>query len=111
MHISEERVSATLDKLAYMETLVNDRLLQDRNTITTTESINSSPSTSKPPPESIERKTTKRKGLNVSGPVPPYHPNLKNFWYPVAFSKDLKEDTLVSHFSFPLCKIINVRFH
>ncbi|KAL7616855.1 hypothetical protein Lser_V15G00295 [Lactuca serriola] len=95
MHISEERVSATLDKLAYMETLVNDRLLQDRNTITTTESINSSPSTSKPPPESIERKTTKRKGLNVSGPVPPYHPNLKNFWYPVAFSKDLKEDTLM----------------
>ncbi|KAL4559126.1 hypothetical protein LXL04_031260 [Taraxacum kok-saghyz] len=97
MHISEERVAETLDKLAYMETLVNDRLLENRNTITTTSTetiTSSSPSTSKPPLETPERKT-KRKGLNVSGPVPPYHPNLKNFWYPVAFSRDLKEDTLM----------------
>ncbi|PWA37165.1 chlorophyllide a oxygenase protein [Artemisia annua] len=92
MHISEARVGATLDKLAHMETLVNDRLLQDRNT-TTAEITTSPPSTSKPPLETVERKS-QRKGLNVSGPVPPYHPRLKNFWYPVAFSRDLKEDTL-----------------
>lgn len=93
MHISEARVGATLDKLAHMETLVNDRLLQDRNT-TVTEMTTSSPSTSKPPLETVERKT-QRKGLNVSGPVQPYNPRLKNFWYPVAFSRDLKEDTLM----------------
>lgn len=93
MHISEARVGATLDKLAHMETLVNDRLLQDRST-TATESTASSPSTSKEPLGTVERKT-QRKSLNVSGPVKPYHPRLKNFWYPVAFSRDLKEDTLM----------------
>lgn len=97
MHISEARVGATLDKLAHMEMLVNDRLLQDRNT-TVTEITISPPSTSKPPLETVEKKT-QRKGLNVSGPMQPYHPRLKNFWYPVAFSRDVKEDTLVSfHF-------------
>ncbi|KVH98625.1 Aromatic-ring-hydroxylating dioxygenase, 2Fe-2S-binding site-containing protein [Cynara cardunculus var. scolymus] len=93
MHISEARVGATLDKLAHMETLVNDRILKDRST-TATESTASSPSTSKEPLGTIERKT-QRKSLNVSGPVKPYHPRLKNFWYPVAFSRDLKEDTLM----------------
>lgn len=92
MHISEARVGAALDKLAHMETLVNDRLLQDRNTTTMEITTSSPPSTSK---ETVERKS-QRKGLNVSGPVQPYHPRLKNFWYPVAFSRDLKEDTLVS---------------
>ncbi|KAF5809484.1 putative chlorophyllide a oxygenase [Helianthus annuus] len=91
MHISEARVGAALDKLAHMETLVNDRLLQDRTTTATEITTSSPPSTSK---ETIERKT-QRKGLNVSGPVQPYHPRLKNFWYPVAFSRDLKEDTLI----------------
>ncbi|XP_076891215.1 chlorophyllide a oxygenase, chloroplastic-like [Bidens hawaiensis] len=90
MHISEARVGAALDKLAYMETVVNDRLLQDRNT-TTEITTSFPPSTSK---ETDERKT-QRKGLNVSGPVQPYHARLKNFWYPIAFSRDLKEDTLI----------------
>ncbi|KAJ9560430.1 hypothetical protein OSB04_005590 [Centaurea solstitialis] len=98
MHVSEARVAETLDKLAHMETLVNDRLLQDRSTTAiatpTEESSVSSPSTSKAPLETVERKT-QRKSLNVSGPVKPYHHRLKNFWYPVAFSKDLKEDTLM----------------
>ncbi|XP_076900451.1 chlorophyllide a oxygenase, chloroplastic-like [Bidens hawaiensis] len=91
MHISEARVGAALDKLAHMETVVNDRLLQDRNTTATEITTSSPPSTSK---ETVERKT-QRKGLNVSGPVQPYHPRLKNFWYPIAFSRDLKEDTLI----------------
>ncbi|KAL8196758.1 hypothetical protein R6Q57_024521 [Mikania cordata] len=91
MHISEARVSAALDKLAHMETVVNDRLLQDRDTLTTEITTSFPPSTFK---ETYERKT-QRKGLNVSGPVQPYHPRLKNFWYPVAFSRDMKEDTLI----------------
>lgn len=36
-----------------------------------------------------------RKGLNVSGPVQPYHANLRNYWYPVTFSVDLKNDSMV----------------
>lgn len=96
MHISEARVGAAVDKLAFMEELVNDRLLQDRST-TETDGISPAPSTST---ESLDtaKKRIPRKGLNVSGPVQPYHPRLKNFWYPVAFSSDLKDDTMVSRF-------------
>ncbi|KAL3736698.1 hypothetical protein ACJRO7_025612 [Eucalyptus globulus] len=93
VHISEARVSTALDKLAYMETLVNDRLLQDRNTIETPETA-SPPSTSTQSLDATRRKVP-RKSLNVSGPVQPYHPRLKNFWYPVAFSTDLKDDTMI----------------
>lgn len=93
VHISEARVATALDKLAYMEALVNDRLLQDRST---TECNQASPS----PSASIQSLDTPqgklpRKRLDVSGPVQPYHPRLKNFWYPAAFSTDLKEDTMV----------------
>ncbi|KAJ6352745.1 hypothetical protein OIU76_001878 [Salix suchowensis] len=52
VHISEARVSTALDKLAYMEELVNDRL--------------------------FPRQETSR-----------------NFWYPVAFSTDLKDGTMI----------------
>ncbi|KAL8482178.1 hypothetical protein ACS0TY_028365 [Phlomoides rotata] len=88
VHISEARVSTALDKLAYMETLVNDRIMQERNT-EKSESLLPSTST-----ESVKSKPLK-KSLNVSGPVQPYHNNLKNFWYPVAFTADLKDDTMV----------------
>ncbi|KAI4320543.1 hypothetical protein MLD38_034012 [Melastoma candidum] len=37
VHISEARVATALDKLAYMETLVNDRLLQEGRSATTAE--------------------------------------------------------------------------
>lgn len=93
VHISEARVGAALDKLAYMEALVSDRLLQDRNT-TESDCTSPSPSTSTVSLETVERKV-QRKSLNVSGPVQPYNPHLKNFWYPVAFSSDLKDDTLI----------------
>ncbi|XP_043720506.1 chlorophyllide a oxygenase, chloroplastic-like [Telopea speciosissima] len=92
VHISEARVGAALDKLAYMEELVNDRLLQDRST---TESDRSSFTPSTSSSSSLVTVKSPRKSLNVSGPVQPYHPCLKNFWYPVAFSTDLKDDTMI----------------
>jgi hypothetical protein len=91
VHLSEARVSSALDKLAHMETLV------------------SAPSTAEPPTSSSLSATASstarvraknkqpRRRLDVSGPVKPYNPSLKNFWYPVAFSSDLKApDTMVT---------------
>ncbi|MQL72790.1 hypothetical protein Taro_005093 [Colocasia esculenta] len=95
VHISEARIESTLDKLGYMETLVKDKLLQDR-AATGTNSNHTSLTPSIPSaPKDITRKKLPRKGLNVSGPVETYHPGLKNFWYPVAFCTDLKDDTMI----------------
>ncbi|KAG5223280.1 hypothetical protein OIU77_019658 [Salix suchowensis] len=91
VHISEARVSTALDKLAYMEELVNDRLFQDRRPA---ESDQASPSTSTQSLDTVKNKSS-RKNLKVSGPVQPYQPHLKNFWYPVAFSTDLKDGTMI----------------
>ncbi|KAK8308937.1 hypothetical protein V6Z12_D02G094900 [Gossypium hirsutum] len=91
VHISEARVATALDKLAYMEELVNDKLLEDRNA---TGSDVASPSSTSTESSEVKRKLP-RKSLDVSGPVKPYHPRLKNFWYPVAFSTDLKDDTMI----------------
>ncbi|GER49182.1 chlorophyllide a oxygenase [Striga asiatica] len=77
VHISEARVSTALEKLAYMETLVNDKIMRDQKTTET--------------PDKMKSKKP-RKNLNVSGPVQPYNDRLKNFWYPVAFSSDLKDN-------------------
>ena len=85
-----------MDKLAYMEELVNDKLLQDKATIEPNQSSPSA-STSTLSVDTVKSKLP-RKSLNVSGPVPSYHPRLKNFWYPVAFSTNLKDDTMVSKF-------------
>ncbi|MBA0612755.1 hypothetical protein Godav_013323 [Gossypium davidsonii] len=92
VHISEARVATALDKLAYMEELVNDKLLEDRNA---TGSDVASPSSSTSTESSEVKRKLPRKSLDVSGPVKPYHPRLKNFWYPVAFSTDLKDDTMI----------------
>lgn len=73
---------------------MNDRLLQDRS-VTETDGLSPAPSTSAKSLETVKKKIP-RKSLNVSGPVQPYHPRLKNFWYPVAFTSDLKHDTMVS---------------
>ncbi|PPD70781.1 hypothetical protein GOBAR_DD32346 [Gossypium barbadense] len=91
VHISEARVSAALDKLAYMEELVNGKLLEDR---TKMESSIAAPSSSTST-QSLDTMKRPRKSLDVSGPVQPYHPRLKNFWYPVAFSTDLKDETMI----------------
>ncbi|KAJ6405317.1 hypothetical protein OIU84_013305 [Salix udensis] len=93
VHVSEARVATALDKLAYMEELVNDRLLQDRNPAESDQE-SPSPSTSTQSLDTVKRKSP-QKNLNVSGPVQPYHPRLKNFWYPVAFSSDLKDGTMI----------------
>ncbi|KAL4183511.1 hypothetical protein AMTRI_Chr11g98610 [Amborella trichopoda] len=94
VHISEARVATALDKLAYMEALVNDRLLQDRNTSDSDQSSHS-PSTSSSSSMTVSSSKMSRRSLNVSGPVKDYPPALKNFWYPVAFSDDLKADTMI----------------
>lgn len=73
---------------------MNDRLLQDRS-VTETDRLSQPPSTSAESLETVKKKIP-RKSLNVSGPIQPYHPRLKNFWYPVAFTSDLKDDTMVS---------------
>ncbi|XP_078434101.1 chlorophyllide a oxygenase, chloroplastic-like [Wolffia australiana] len=97
VHISEARVGAALEKLAFVESLVNDKLLQEKDTREADSDVSVlSPSTSSPSQSSDKMtKQFRRKALNVSGPVQPYHPNLKNFWYPVAFSKDMKEDSMI----------------
>ncbi|MCL7038397.1 hypothetical protein MKW94_029313 [Papaver nudicaule] len=107
VHMSEVRVSTALDKLAYMEQLVNDKLLPDTSTTTETDNecivlspteciVLAPPSTSSPTPsEDTMKSKLSRKKLNISGPVPDYHPRLKNFWYPVAFTADLKVDTML----------------
>ncbi|XP_073006657.1 chlorophyllide a oxygenase, chloroplastic-like [Typha latifolia] len=96
VHLSEARVATALDKLAYVENLVNDRLLHDRSlsesSVESVESTSLAPSTSS---TSHSEMKSRRNSLNISGPVKPYHSNLKNFWYPVAFSGDLKDDTML----------------
>jgi len=96
VHLSEARVSSALDKLAHMETLVNDRLLppDGASSTSTAEPTSLVPSTSST--AHVRAKKQPRRSLNVSGPVKPYNPSLKNFWYPVAFSSDLKDDTMVN---------------
>lgn len=79
-----------------MEELVHDKLLEDRNA---TGSDVASPSSSTSTQSSEVKRKLPRKSLDVSGPVKPYHPRLKNFWYPVAFSTDLKDDTMVKLYS------------
>lgn len=93
VHISEARVSTALDRLAYMEELVSDRLLRERPTEPDATSLSLSSSTSSR--DTVKRHKPLRKSLDVSGPVPPYNPRLKNFWFPVTFSTDLKDDTMV----------------
>lgn len=95
VHISEARVATALDKLAYMEFLVNDRVLQNKNTNeSSSDQSAATPTTSLATVEPVKA-GSQRSRLNVSGPVKQYHPNLKNFWYPVAFSSDLNNDTML----------------
>ena len=77
-----------------MEELVNDRLFQDRSPAES-DQASPSPSTSTQSLDTVKKSS--RKNLKVSGPVQPYQPHLKNFWYPVAFSTDLKDGTMVNY--------------
>uniref|UniRef100_A0A0D9XMN9 Rieske domain-containing protein n=1 Tax=Leersia perrieri TaxID=77586 RepID=A0A0D9XMN9_9ORYZ len=94
VHLSETRASSALDKLAKMETLANDGLLQDGGSSAPTDTRISLALSTSSAPRYVHRKTLLR-SLNVSGPVQSYNPSLKNFWYPVTFSSDLKDDTMV----------------
>ncbi|PIN16175.1 Chlorophyllide-a oxygenase [Handroanthus impetiginosus] len=93
VHISEARISTALDKLAYTETLVEDKILKDRNT-TKPDLFLPTPTTSSEALDTTKIRQPKR-SLDVSGPVQPYNNRLKNFWYPVAFSADLKDATML----------------
>nr|AAL79685.1 putative chlorophyll synthase [Oryza sativa Japonica Group] len=94
VHLSETRASSALDKLAQADNLVNDRLLQDGGSSASIDNYVSLASRTSSASRFVNKKTL-RPSLDVSGPVQPYNPNLKNFWYPVVFSGDLKDDTMV----------------
>lgn len=98
VHLSESRVSYSLQKLAAMEALVNDKLLQESPMAESgLQTREPSASTS----VAVEHQARARvmnpsKGsLNVSGPVNVYSETLRNFWYPVAFSADVDDETMV----------------
>lgn len=94
VHLSEARVEHSLQRLATMESLVSDKLLQlpdegEEPSSTAQEAIE----------EEIlrhrRRHPPKNKLLNVSGPLKPYPQWLKNFWYPAAFSADIDSSTMI----------------
>ncbi|KAH7421330.1 hypothetical protein KP509_13G051300 [Ceratopteris richardii] len=96
VHLSEARVSRSIQKLSEMEALVNKMLVHG-----TEQNI---PLDSDYPFSAVvtdaysrQSSASKRKnhGLMVAGPVKSYSPSLKNFWYPVAFTDDIEEDTMV----------------
>ncbi|KAH7422540.1 hypothetical protein KP509_12G013500 [Ceratopteris richardii] len=98
VHLSEARVAYSLQKLAEMEALVNDKLLQ-QGTI-----AESGPKTVDPLPSDgdfaesnarIKHKNRRKGPLNVSGPVKGYSEAIRNFWYPIAFSADVSGETMV----------------
>ncbi|KMZ59685.1 Chlorophyllide a oxygenase [Zostera marina] len=91
IHISEARVSTALDKLSKVESMVSDKILLVENS---QESDSSATTAITQTTSSSSLTKQQRKGLNIAGPVQPYHPTLKNFWYPVAFSCDVKDDTM-----------------
>lgn len=98
VHLSESRVSYSLQKLADMEALVNDKLLQE-SPVTESGLQTREPSTSTSVLMEHQARAKVRNSsngsLNVSGPVNAYSQTLRNFWYPVAFSADVDDKTMV----------------
>ena len=88
VHLSESRVSHALQKLSDMESVVNNMLLQDPQEVANRKVAGTTTVASNTP-----QRTTQ--GLTVAGPIKKYAPALKNFWYPVAFTDDIKSDTMV----------------
>lgn len=97
VHLSEARVARTLQKLSEMEALVNDMLLQDPDPSSAKCKVQGGSNAVLAQITGLEPSAEQRRtqGLNVSGPIQDYSPALKNFWYPVAFTADIKEDTMV----------------
>lgn len=99
VHLSEARVSYSLQKLADMESMVNDKLLQE-STLSEGRVKTMRPSTSKTGStdtgaQTAMRRNSSKGSVNVSGPVAVYSETLRNFWYPIAFSADVDSETLV----------------
>lgn len=94
VHLSETRVSSALDKLAHMETLVSASSTAEPPTSSSLAATATATANSTARVRAKNKQPRRR--LDVSGPVKPYNPSLKNFWYPVAFSSDLKDDTMVN---------------
>lgn len=94
VHLSEARVEHTIRKLAELESAVKDRSLVKKEAPAA-----SLASLAVTPVEQEEKvkvsSVNHNKRLDVSGPVAPYPPCLKNFWYPVAFSANVDSSTLV----------------
>lgn len=108
VHLSEARVEHTLRKLGEMESLVNDKLLQNINP-KRGKTVPKAASTMEPvvmgeaeADISVRSRgsTSRGKPLDVSGPMGPYPAQLKNHWYPAAFSADIDDKTMVPFDSF-----------
>jgi len=105
VHLSEARVVHTLQKLAEMVMVVNDKLLEQKKTDWPISAANivtpdHGVSTRSDEHSQLSGSTagfSRRKLLDVSGPVGPYPAKFKDFWYPVAFSDDIDSSTMVSH--------------
>lgn len=90
-----------------MELLVNDKLLQSKKLERVVSPLRATSVMDEVESEQMEGEqfveptasTSKAKNLDVSGPVAPYPAKMKNFWYPVAFSGDIDEKTMVSYIS------------
>jgi len=103
VHLSEARVEHTLRKLGEMESLINDKLLlqekggsmKSRATRAATSTMEQVVTDEPQAQASISRGKT----LDISGPVAPYPAQLKNYWYPVAFSGHIDEKTMVNAIS------------
>ena len=93
----------TLRKLEEMESLVNDKLLQEKGSrrvkarpraTSTMEQVVTGEAEAHLA-EEPKAKLSRGRALDISGPVSPYPAHLRNFWYPVAFSAHIDEKTLV----------------
>ncbi|CAA0831122.1 Chlorophyllide a oxygenase- chloroplastic [Striga hermonthica] len=71
-----------------------DKTIEDRST-NEIDVLLPNPRTSTRCLDTMKSRKRNENNLNVSGPIQPYSDRLKCFWYPVAFSSDLKGDTLV----------------
>jgi chlorophyllide a oxygenase len=98
-------VAHTLQRLAELEMAVNDKLLEQKKTyrpVSAPNIMSPDQGVSSTCDEDLRASNStadfsRRKYLDVSGPVGSYPAKFKDFWYPVAFSDDIDSRTMVSH--------------
>ncbi|CAK9883400.1 unnamed protein product [Sphagnum tenellum] len=108
VHLSEARVAHTLQRLAELEMAVNDKLLEQKKTyrpVSAPNIMSPDQGVSSTCEEDLRASNStadfsRRKYLDVSGPVGSYPAKFKDFWYPVAFSDDIDSRTMVPFESF-----------